>query len=91
MATNSTTPADAGFVDVELTRPLQIAGAPVKALRMREPTVADQLAMEEMKGTDGAKEIGMFANLCEVTPDDIKKLTLKDYKKVQAAFLNFTV
>lgn len=89
--TGKTAPADAGFVDIELTRPLQIAGAQVKALRMREPTVADQLAMEEMKGTDGAKEIGMFANLCEVAPADIKKLTLRDYKKVQAAFLNFTV
>lgn len=91
MASTKTAPADAGFVDIELSRPLQIDGANVSALRMREPTVADQLAMEEMKGTDGAKEIGMFANLCEVSPDDIKKLTLKDYKKVQATFLGFTV
>ena len=43
MAKN-TAPADAGFVDVELTRPLEIDGAQVKKLRMREPTVADQLA-----------------------------------------------
>ncbi len=88
MAKN-TAPADAGFVDVELTRPLEIDGAQVKKLRMREPTVADQLASEEMKGGEAAKEIAMLANLCEVTPDDIKRLTLKDYKKVQAAFLGF--
>lgn len=78
-----------GFVDVELSRPLNISGAEVKALRMREPTVADQLVSEEMKGTDSAKEIAMLSNLCEVSPDDIKRLTLKDYKKVQAAFLGF--
>jgi hypothetical protein len=88
MAKN-TTPAAAGFVDVPLTRPLEIDGAQVKALRMREPTVADQLATEELKGGESAKEIAMFANLCEIAPDDIKRLTLKDYKKVQAAFLGF--
>ena len=80
---------DNGYVDVELSRPMSIDGAQVKALRMREPTVADQLASEEMKGSDSAKEIIMLANLCEVSPDDIKRLTLKDYKKLQAAFLGF--
>lgn len=76
-------------VDIKLTSPLAIAGADVKALRMREPTVADQLASEEAKGSDSAKEIAMLSNLCEISPDDIKRLTLRDYKKVQAAFLGF--
>lgn len=89
MATKKTAPADAGFVDVVLSRPLEIDGVQVKALRMREPTVADQIAMDEMKGGEATKEVGMFANLCEVAPDDIKKLTLRDYKKVQAAFMGF--
>lgn len=89
MATKKTAPADAGFVDVALSRPMEIDGAQVKVLRMREPTVADQIAMDEMAGGQAAKEVGMFANLCEVAPDDIKRLTLKDYKKVQAAFLGF--
>lgn len=80
---------DAGFVDVELSRPLEIDGAQVKKLRLREPTVADQLASEELKGSDSAKEIAMLSNLCEIAPDDIKRLTLKDYKKLQAAFLGF--
>lgn len=88
MAKANTAPA-AGFVDVPLSRPLSIAGADVKALRMREPTVADQLASEEAKGSDSAKEIAMFANLCEVAPDDIKRLSLRDYKTLQAAFLGF--
>lgn len=80
---------DTGYIDVALSRPMAIDGAQVKALRMREPTVADQLASEEMKGSDSAKEIAMLANLCEVSLDDIKRLTLKDYKKLQAAFLGF--
>lgn len=77
------------FVDIALSRPLTIAGAEVKALRMREPTVADQLAAEEAKGSDATREIAMFANLCEVTPDDIKRMTLKDYRAAQKAFASF--
>lgn len=88
MATK-TTPAAAGFVDVELSKPMDIDGAQVKKLRMREPTVADQLASDEMSGSEAVKEITMLANLCEVAPDDIKRLTMKDYRKLQAAFLGF--
>lgn len=79
----------AGFVDVVLSRPLEIDGAKVTKLRMREPLVADQLAADEFKGGDAAREIFTLANLCEVAPDDIKRLTLKDYKKLQGAFLGF--
>lgn len=80
---------DSGFIDIALNRPLDVDGTKVTALRMREPTVADQLAMDEYKGGDVAKELFTLANLCQVTPDDLKKLTLKDYKKVQNAFLDF--
>lgn len=83
-------PADAGYVDIELSRPIEIDGAQVTTLRMREPTVADQLLLDEMKGSDATKEVTLVANLCEVTPDDIKRLTLRDYRKVQKAFSGFT-
>ena len=80
---------NSGFVDVTLSRPLEIDGANVTKLRLREPTVADQLASDEFKGGDAAKEIFTMANLCQVSPDDLKKLTLRDYKKLQEAFLGF--
>ena len=80
---------NSGYVDVELSRPIEIDGAVVTALRMREPTVADQLLLDEMKGGDATKEVTLVANLCEVTPDDIKRLTLRDYRKVQQAFTGF--
>ena len=78
-----------GFVDVSLSRPLEIDGAKVSKLRMREPLVADQLAADEFKGGDAAREIFTVANLCQVSPEDIKKLTLKDYKRLQVAFMGF--
>ena len=83
-------PIDAGYVNIELSRPIEIDGVQVTTLRMREPTVADQLILEDMKGSDAAKEVALVANLCEVTPDDIKRLTLRDYRKVQKAFSGFT-
>lgn len=81
--------ADAGYVDIELSRPIEIDGVQVTTLRMREPTVADQLAVEDAKGSSAMKEVMLAANLCDVTPDDIKKLTLRDYEKVQRAFTGF--
>ncbi|MGE4169151.1 MAG: phage tail assembly protein [Candidatus Margulisiibacteriota bacterium] len=78
------------FKDIELSSPIEIDGTEIAALRMREPTVADQLAADAVKGGDSAKEVNLFANLCEITPDTIKRLTLKDYKKVQEAFVFFT-
>lgn len=83
-------PADDGFVDIELSRPIEIDGAQVSVLRMREPTVADQLAAEGMSGTEGQKEVALVANLCQVTPEDIKRLTVRDYRAVQRAVVGFT-
>lgn len=82
-------PADAGYVDIELSRPIEIDGAQVSVLRMREPTVADQLLFNEMKGSEGSRDVFLVANLCEVSPDDIKRLTLRDYIKAQKAFAGF--
>ena len=82
-------PASAGYVDIELSRPIEIDGVQVTMLRMREPTVADQLAIDDMKGGSAIKEVTLAANLCDVTPDDIKRLTLRDYGKIQNAFSGF--
>ncbi|MBF1237627.1 MAG: phage tail assembly protein [Lautropia mirabilis] len=82
-------PAAAGFVDIELSKPIEIDGAQVTALRMREPTVGDQLMLDDMKAGDATKEVTLVANLCEIAPDDVKRLTLRDYRKVQEAFAGF--
>lgn len=81
--------ANTGNVDIPLSTPIKIGGTDVAALRMREPTVNDQLVMDAIGGTDAMKELGMMANLCAASPDDLKQLTLRDYKKVQKVFLGF--
>lgn len=79
-----------GNVDIELTKAIKIDGVEVKALRMREPTVADQLAMDKTGGSPADQELTLVAMLCMVKPEDLHQLTLRDYKKVQAALVGFT-
>jgi hypothetical protein len=78
-----------GVAIIELNTPLDISGTKVKSLSMREPSVNDQLAADALGGSDAVKEIHTMANLMDLTPDDIKKLKLRDYKRVQAAYTGF--
>ncbi len=80
---------DDGSADVTLSRPADIGGTKSSTVRMREPTVADQEVASEMSGSDAAREITTFANLCGLAPDDIRKLPLRDYKRLQTAYLGF--
>lgn len=80
----------AGFADITLSRPATFNGVEQPKLRMREPTVADMEAAQETKGSDAAREIHAMANLCDVAPDDIRKLPIRDYSRLQAAYTGFT-
>lgn len=81
---------DDGSITVTLRKGLDVDGASVKSLTMREPTVADQIAAQEAKGGPAAQEVALVANLSQMTPDDIRKLTLHDYGRVQDALVVFT-
>lgn len=74
---------------IELEFPLTIAGAKVGVLSMRRSTVGDVLAANRIKD-EIEREIVLFANLCQVSPEDIKSLDLKDYSKLQEVFRGFT-
>lgn len=89
MATKEFIKIGDGVVEITLSRPLDISGSKVKVLRMREPTVNDQLVMEESQKSDAMKELTLMANLCDMSPDDIRLLTLRDYKRVQVGLQTF--
>ncbi|SAL03088.1 hypothetical protein AWB77_06703 [Caballeronia fortuita] len=78
-----------GHASITLSRPMNVGGAPVTALKMREPLLRDQVAMQEQKGTDLEREIFLFANLCEITPDQLKALPVRDYNRIVAAYVGF--
>jgi len=80
---------DDGTVDITLSRELEVNGAKLSVLTMREPTVSDQLAASEVKGSEAVKEISFFANLCTIAPTDLQRLPVRDYARLQAAFAAF--
>jgi hypothetical protein len=77
--------------EVVLEFPIKIEGVEVSRLTLRRPKVGDVLAAEEQAKGKGEKEIEIltFANLCQVTPAEIRELDLDDYKKIQEAFSDF--
>lgn len=81
--------ADGAHVDITLRRQYSFDNVPVSTLRMREPTVRDQLTTSEMQGSDARKEIATFANLCDVTPANIESLSMADYQRLQMAYGSF--
>ncbi|WP_323119975.1 phage tail assembly protein [Burkholderia alba] len=74
-------------VDITLSHPAELSGTKTAVLRMRAPTVADQLAIGDLGA--GESELALLANLCEIVPSDLHGLRLRDYQRLQAAFLGF--
>ena len=80
-----------GITVIPLRRPVTVGGNTVHELRMREPAVGDTLTVEKTMrgGTDGEREVRLFANLCEVPTEAIEQLRMYDYKRVQDAYRDF--
>jgi hypothetical protein len=74
---------------IELDYPVTVDGTKISALDMRRVKVKDQLIAEKGGGTDSEKEVSLFANLCEATPETIKELDVADYLKLQGVFNGF--
>lgn len=81
--------SDGSHVDITLPRAATFAGVEQQTLRMREPTVEDQVVASEMKGSDATREISMFANLCEVSPEEIRVLPMRSFRRLQKAYGHF--
>lgn len=76
--------------EIKLTKGVEINGTLVKTITMREPTVGDHIDASEVKGGRGAQEAVLFANLCEMTPAEIRSMSMKDYALLQNAHAAFT-
>ena len=74
---------------IKLNYPVKIDETTYAELTMRRSKAKDSLAVVGMKTTDEEKEIRLFANLCEVSPDVITELDETDYAAVQKVYMNF--
>jgi hypothetical protein len=80
---------DDGSADITLSRPAELNNMKQSVVRMREPTVRDQEAVSEMSGTDASREIHAFANLCDLSPEDLRQMPLRDFMRLQTAYRGF--
>ena len=76
-------------VKIELTHSIEIDGAKVGVIQLRRPTVRDMLSVEKSVDNDAEKEIQLFANLSELSPDNLLELDMADYAKLQKAYQDF--
>ncbi len=74
---------------IKLQFPVTIDGAEYNELSMRRSKVKDRLAVASLKGSDEEKEIRLFANLCEVSPEVVQELDEVDYANVQKVYMSF--
>jgi hypothetical protein len=74
---------------IKLQFPVSVDGAEYNELTMRRSKVKDRLAVASMKGSDEEKEIRLFANLCEVSPEVMQELDEVDYATVQKVYMSF--
>lgn len=58
-------------------------------IKLRRPKVRDMMASDKAKGSDADKEVALFANLAELSPDEIASLDMADYKQLQDAYKDF--
>lgn len=79
-----------GFVTVTLAAPTLVSGSRVAILRMREPEVRDLEVHQDSREKDATREVLLFANLCEIAPEEIRALKLRNYVRLQTAFSLFT-
>ena len=76
--------------NIKLNYPIESDGANITDLNMRRSKVKDRLIVAKMKNSsDEEKEIRLFANLCEVTPNIIEELDESDYANLQKAYMDF--
>lgn len=76
-------------VKIELTHAIEIDGTKVGVIQLRRPKVRDMLSVEKSVDNDAEKEIQLFANLSELSPDNLLELDMADYAKLQKAYQDF--
>lgn len=73
-----------GSLTVALSRGFEVSGSKVASIKMREPTLEDQLTSQ--KDRDSAEaEVALIANLAELAPEELRGLKMRDFLRLQRA------
>lgn len=74
---------------IRLGCPVQLADRLLTELTMRRPTVGDLLDHPIRDVQDMAGELRLYACLCNLNEDDMRRLDMEDYAKIQRQYLFF--
>ena len=64
-------------------------GLMADTITMREPTVGDEINAQESAPKDSLIQITLFANLCNLTLDELKQISSKDGQRIAEAYNSF--
>jgi len=73
-----------GSLTVALSRGFEVAGAKVTSLKLREPSLEDQLASQKV-GNNAEAEVMLIANLAELAPEELRGVKMRDFLRLQEA------
>jgi hypothetical protein len=73
-------------VTIDLLIPLDNG---ISKIVMRRPKVRDLRAFNKIMGDEADKELGLFCNLCEQSPDVLDSLDMADYGALQETYKSF--
>lgn len=67
---------------ITLLKPIEHGGQTIKTIDFREPNGGDIERMQESKGSDLVKSYKLMADLAEIEPEVIRKLSVRDIGQI---------
>lgn len=74
---------------IALDFPIKVGGIETASITVRRPLVRDMLKARNNKN-EAQAEMHLFADLCQITPDEVQTLDWADYAKIQEVLRGFT-
>ena len=74
---------------ITLDFPIKVGGIETSSITIRRPLVRDMLKARNNKN-EAQAEMHLFADLCQITPDEVQTLDWSDYAKIQEVLRGFT-
>jgi len=75
--------------EIKFSREYELNGAMSDTIEMREPTINDEINAQETAPSEGMLQLTLFANLCDLSIDELKQISSKDGQKIAEVYNSF--
>lgn len=76
-------------VEIELDFPVQLADRMLDRVVMRRPVIGDLVDYPVQDTRDMKGELQLYAELCNLNPEELRLVDAADYDKIQKQFISF--